>query len=693
MTKKTRVLIVEDDINIARVLTIRLERLGYQIAGVVDNGIDAIREAGATQPDIALMDIVLKGQMDGIETAKILQRDYGLPVIFLTSHADDSTIEKAEQSGAQGYVLKPVQERELHAMIKLAMNRHRRTGEISHTLRMAERVTEQLRQSIGEVALKVGGRNENSLRNELRLALDLGQFQVHYQPRAALNNGAIVGVEALLRWNHPLQGLLLPDRFLPIAEEIGFIEALDEWVLREAVAAAKVWRIARPSLRVTVNVSPVSIRRDALLARINRILGELRFDPGGLELDITESILIHHTDHDVAMLKDVKSSGIRLAVDNFGVGYAAVSSLQQFPFDIVKIDRSFVRKAATGRNASAVVQAIIHLAEAMGLATVAEGVETRAELQMLAEHGCHDIQGFLFSAPVPAAQMQALLTRDARLELPNLSTAHGRLLAHAAPGADSADPDPITEQQQEMIEELVAKRTLALREANAELETFSYSISHDLRVPLRAIIGFTAMLGDTARDKLDAEEARILDSVQRAGKRMSQQIDALLALSRLSHSQRLTETIDLSELARSVLRNLRLQYPSTQIEADIQPALKVQGDPGMIRSVIENLLGNALKFSSGRPVARIRVFLAQTPRGEAFCVADEGAGFDMAHADRLFGVFQRLHSEREYPGTGIGLASVKRIITRHGGKVWAESEPGKGAKFYFTIPSSSSVQG
>ena len=693
MTTKTRVLIVEDDINIARVLTIRLERLGYQIAGVVDNGIAAIREAGATQPDIALMDIVLKGQMDGIETAKILQRDYGLPVIFLTSHADDSTIEKAEQSGAQGYVLKPVQERELHAMIKLAMNRHRRTGEISHTLRMAERVTEQLRQSIGEVALKVGGRDENSLRDELRRALDLGQFQVHYQPRAALSDGAIVGVEALLRWNHPLQGLLLPDRFLPIAEEIGFIEALDEWVLREAVAAAKVWRIGRPALRVTVNVSPVSIRRDALLARINRILAELRFDPGGLELDITESILIHHTDHDVATLKEVKSSGIRLAVDNFGVGYAAVSNLQQFPFDIVKIDRSFVRKAATGRNASAVVQAIIHLAEAMGLATVAQGVETRAELQMLAEHGCDDIQGFLFSAPVPAVEMQALLTRDARLELPNVSAAHGRLLAHAAPGADNAEPDPITEQQQEMIEELVAKRTLALREANAELETFSYSVSHDLRVPLRAIIGFAAMLGDTARDKLDAEEARILDSVQRAGKRMSEQIDALLALSRLAHSDRQIKTIDLSELARSVLRNLGAQYPLMKIKADIQPGLQVQGDPGMIRSVLENLLGNALKFSSGQPVARVRLFLAQTPQAEAFCVADEGAGFDMAHADRLFGVFQRLHSEQEFPGTGIGLASVKRIIMRHGGKVWAESEPGKGARFYFTIPSNSSVPG
>lgn len=685
--EKTRILIVEDDTNLAQVLALMLDRLGYEVAGIVDNGIDATREAGAKRPDIVLMDVGIRGQMDGIETAKILQRDYGLPVIYLTSFADDATIERAEQSGAEGYILKPFHERELHAMIRLAMSRHRRTGEISRTLRMVGQVTEQLRQSIGEVALKVGGRNENSLRNELRLALDQGQFQVHYQPRAALHSGEIVGVEALLRWNHPLQGLLLPGRFLPVAEEIGFIETLDEWVLREAVAAAKVWRQAQPSLRVTVNVSPVSIRRDALLGRMNRILGDLRFEPGGLEIDITESILIHHTDHDVAMLKDVRSSGVRLAVDNFGVGYAAVSNLHRFPFDIVKIDRSFVRKAVTGRNASAVVQAIIQLANAMGLATVAQGVETHEELQLLAEHGCNDIQGFLFSAPVPAAQMQALLQRAARLELPKVSAEYGRLFPRAAQSADEADPDPITEQQQELVEELVAKRTLALRDANAELEAFSYAVSHDLRVPLRAIIGFTAMLDETARVKLDAEEARILDSMQRAGKRMSQQIDALLALSRLSRTERQAETINLSELAGSVLRDLGLEYPSLQIEAEIQPALQVQGDPGMIRSVLENLLGNALKFSSRQPVASIRLFLAETPHGAAFCVADNGAGFDMAYADRLFGVFQRLHSEREYAGTGIGLASVKRIITRHGGKVWAESEPGKGAKFYFTIPS------
>ncbi|MBE0621275.1 MAG: EAL domain-containing protein [Burkholderiales bacterium] len=688
MTNKTRVLIVEDDIDISQLLTLRLDRLGYEIVAVVDNGIDAIREGGAKLPDIVLMDIMLKGQMDGIETAKVLQRDYGLPVIYLTSFADDATIEKVEQSGAQGYVLKPVQEREVHAMIKLALNRHRRSGEISRTLRTAERVTEQLRQSIGEVALKVGGRDERSLRDELWSALDAGQFEVHYQPRAALNSGEIAGVEALLRWNHPRHGTLLPERFLPIAEEAGFIATIDEWVLREAVAAAKVWRVARPALRVTVNVSPVSMRRDALLARMNRILANLGYDPAGLELDITESILVHHTDHEMGMLKDLKSSGIRLAVDNFGVGYAAVSNLQHLPFDIVKIDRSFVHKAATGRNASAVIQAIIQLADAMGLATVAEGVETRDELLLLAEHGCHDIQGFLFSAPVPAAQIQDLLARDTRLELP--PTAQGRLLAHTS--TVIAEPDPVTDQQQALIEELVATRTQALREANAELEAFSYSVSHDLRVPLRAIIGFTAMLGDTARDKLDAEEARILDSVQRAGKRMSQQIDALLALSRLSHTQRLTETIDLSELAHSVLRNLELQYPSARIEAEIQPGLEVRGDPGMMRSVIENLLGNALKFSSGKPVARIRVSLAQTQHGEAFCIADEGAGFDMARADRLFGVFQRLHTEREYPGTGVGLASVKRIIARHGGKVWAESEFGNGAKFYFTVPADASTQ-
>lgn len=679
---KIRVLIVEDDADVAQLLAIRLERLGYAIAGNVDNGAEAIHEAAARRPDIVLMDIVIRGPMDGIETAEILQRDYGLPVIYLTSSADDLTIDKAEQSGAQGYVLKPVQEREVHAMIKLAMNRHRKADEISGALRLAGRVTEQLRQSIGEVALKIGGRQERRLGDEIRQALEQGQFELHYQPRVAVRSGEIVGVEALLRWNHPERGVLLPGRFLPVAEEIGFIETLDEWVLRAALASAKGWQAVRPSLRVTVNVSPVSFRQDALLTRVGSILKDADFDPSGLELDITESILVQNSQQDMDLLKQVRAAGITLALDNFGLGYAAISNLQNSSFDTIKIDRSFVRKAASGRNASAVVQAIIYLAEAMGLSTVAEGVETSEELRLLARHGCDDIQGYLFSKPLLLPQMQALLDEDRRLQMP----APAPLDANDRPqGARRLEIDPINEQQQELVERLVEERTRALQESNAELEAFTYLVSHDLRAPLRALIGFSTILGNTARGKLDVEEARILDSVQRAGKRMSELIDALLALSRLSRVEMEDETVDLSGMAGTVLEDLRLQYPTLKVEAEIEPGLEARGDSRMLRGLLENLLGNALKFSSQKPVARLKFYRAEKRGTRAFCVEDNGVGFAMDEIERLFGVFQRLHSDREFPGTGVGLASVKRVVERHGGQIWAESAPGEGAKFYFTL--------
>lgn len=684
--EKIRVLLVEDDPDIAQLMVRRLERLNYEMVAVVDNGADAIREAATNQPDIVLMDVNICGEMDGIETATILQRDYGQAVIYVTSNDDDETIEKAEKSGAQGYVLKPALEREVHATIKLALSRHRRDKEVSSALRLAGRVTEQLRQSMGEAALKIGGRYERSLGEEIRSALGQGQFELHYQPRVALRSGEIVGVEALLRWNHPRRGLLLPGQFLPVAEELGFIEVLDEWVLRNALSAAKDWRVEQPELRVTVNVSPVSFRRDALLTRVGRILSDVGFDPAGLELDITESILVQNSPQDMDLLREVKATGVTLALDNFGLGYAAISNLQNSPFDTIKIDRSFVRKAAGGRNASAVVQGIIYLADAMGLSTVAEGVETREELRLLAEHGCHDIQGHLFSAPMLLPQMRALISQGKRLDFSPEGMGVALPVPSGARRASHVMLDPIIEQQQEIVERLVEQRTKALQESNAELEAFADLVSHDLRAPLRALIGFSTILGDTARGKLDDEETRILSLVQRAGKRMSEMVDALLALSRLARAEVLSVNTDLSALVAEVVGDMRQEYPSLRVETEIEPGLRVRGDPRMIRGMLENLVGNALKFSSLKSVANLHFTETVTPRGKAFCLADRGAGFDMEFAGKLFGVFQRLHSEREFPGTGIGLASVKRIVERHGGQVWAESGPEGGAKFYFTLP-------
>ena len=221
---------------------------------------------------------------------------------------------------------------------------------------------------------------------------------------------------------------------------------------------------------------------------------------------------------------------------------------------------------------------------------------------------------------------------------------------------------------------------------HADHESFIYSVSHDLRAPIRVVEGFARILKEDYGRFLDRIGNDHTDRILAAAARMNSMIDSLLALSRLQSQPIKRQPVDLSQLARYVLEDLRSNEPEREAEIHIEPGLVIQGDPTLMRIAIENLIGNAWKYSSQSPSTRIelkRELLAGTP---TFVIADAGAGFDMRFADRLFGVFQRLHSAKDFQGTGVGLASVRRIIRRHGGDIWAESEVGKGARFYFTLP-------
>ncbi|OWQ48613.1 hypothetical protein CDL60_01525 [Roseateles noduli] len=226
----------------------------------------------------------------------------------------------------------------------------------------------------------------------------------------------------------------------------------------------------------------------------------------------------------------------------------------------------------------------------------------------------------------------------------------------------------------------------AAEQARADQASFSYTVSHDLRAPLRVVEGFTRILKEDYGRLLDRAGNDHLDRVLGASARMHSMIDSLLALSHLSSQALRHETVDLSLLASQVVDELRRGAPTRAVDAQVQPGLRVQGDPTLLRMVLENLLGNAFKYSGKREHAEIR-FEAEQRQGErVFVVTDNGAGFDMRFADRLFGVFQRLHSASDFQGTGVGLASARRIVRRHGGDIWAESEIGQGARFYFTLP-------
>jgi light-regulated signal transduction histidine kinase (bacteriophytochrome) len=235
------------------------------------------------------------------------------------------------------------------------------------------------------------------------------------------------------------------------------------------------------------------------------------------------------------------------------------------------------------------------------------------------------------------------------------------------------------------LEERVAERTAELAAVNKELEAFAYSVSHDLRAPLRSIGGFSQALLEDYESELDAEGQDYLRRVVAASQHMGQLIDDLLQLSRLTRREMRREQVDLSALARSVATRLREAEPHRPVEFVIAERVFARGDERLLTVVLENLLGNAWKFTSRRPEARIEFGVTSHEGQAAYYVGDNGAGFDMAYADRLFRPFQRLHSEADFEGTGIGLTTVQRVVHRHGGRVWASAKPDQGSTFYFTL--------
>ncbi len=241
----------------------------------------------------------------------------------------------------------------------------------------------------------------------------------------------------------------------------------------------------------------------------------------------------------------------------------------------------------------------------------------------------------------------------------------------------------ITERKK--AEDEIRERSAQLQAANDELEAFSYSVSHDLRAPLRAIDGFSQAFLEDYGDRFDETGKDYLRRVRAATQRMGLLIDDLLDLSRVTRAEMRRETVDLSAMAHAVIAELSKAHPSRHVEVVIADNLKVEGDARLLRLVLENLLGNAWKFTTRRSKARIEFHSVEMDGQVAYCVRDDGAGFDPRFAQRLFGAFQRLHTVAEFPGTGIGLATVQRIVHRHGGRVWAEGAPDAGAAFYFTL--------
>ncbi|WP_332641891.1 putative bifunctional diguanylate cyclase/phosphodiesterase [Aeromicrobium sp.] len=244
---------------------------------------------------------------------------------------------------------------------------------------------------------------------QLRRAVSDNQLVLHYQPIVELTTGRVTGVEALVRWQHPARGLVLPSEFIPIAEEIGLVVQIDDWVMEHACQQLAVWQSSNPELTMSINLSGLKFARADLVAQVAEVLERTGANPERVSLEMTEGVLMRDAEDAVSVLRGLTGLGLRLDIDDFGTGYSSLSYLKRFPVDALKVDRSFVSGLGSNPEDRAIVQSVIALAQSLGIATIAEGVETTRQLEVLRELGCSSVQGFLFSRPLPPQDLTALV--------------------------------------------------------------------------------------------------------------------------------------------------------------------------------------------------------------------------------------------------------------------------------------------
>ena len=250
-------------------------------------------------------------------------------------------------------------------------------------------------------------RKRRQVEIDLRTAIKMGQFELHYQPLYSLEKEKLTGFEALLRWIHPERGLVSPLEFIGVAEETNLIIPIGEWVIREACRQAALWP---EDLRMAVNISPLQFKSANLSNVIIQSLSSSGISPNRLELEITESIFIDNVENTLKCLHSLRNMGVRIALDDFGTGYSSLSYLRSFPFDKIKIDRSFVTDLKSGTPASAIIRAITTLADALGMETLAEGVEFQEQADMLRFEGCQQVQGYFYSRPMASRDATTLIS-------------------------------------------------------------------------------------------------------------------------------------------------------------------------------------------------------------------------------------------------------------------------------------------
>ena len=432
-----KILVIEDDELIRETLLQLLESHSYRVI-VAENGRFGVQMALAEIPDLILCDVQMP-ELDGYDVLRTLRQNSlaaTIPFIFLTAQSDKTDFRRGMELGADDFLTKPFTKAELLGAIDSRVSK-RQT--ITQPLTVALHQAEARLKDLVNESTKVPTLCPEKLALEalLRRALAQGEFQVYYQPQVNIATGQVIGAEALVRWQNPDRGIISPADFIPLAEETGLIIQIGEWVLLSACAQAASWLAAGFSpFTISVNLSARQLSDPELKARIVQILETTGLEPANLELEMTESALVENATVAGTTLNELKALGIRIAVDDFGTGYATLGYLKQFAFDSLKIDRIFVRNANEDAQNSAITTAVILLGHSLKMTVIAEGVETEAELAFLKQHNCDIMQGYLFSRPEPAPIIESMLVAGQRLFAQPLA-----LPAHVIPFVPVSEPE------------------------------------------------------------------------------------------------------------------------------------------------------------------------------------------------------------------------------------------------------------
>lgn len=399
-------LIVDDEPQVRKLLETLLQYEGYHTLSV-GSGEEALALVAEQPPDLILLDIMMPG-MDGYAVANQLKDNpatANIPIIMLSALSEPSARLSGLQTGAEEFISKPVERVELWLRVRNLLRLKSYGDQLkSHSLmleqQLRERGSETAKMNVHDLALL-------DLENALRQAVTAREFTLHYQPKLELANGRISGVEALLRWERPGYGAVSPGIFVPILERLGLIVTVGRWVIEQACLQIARWqRSGIGAMEVSVNVSGHQLIEGDLITDIGQLLADAGVEPHWLEVELTESSLMENTPHTITSLQRLRAMGVKIAIDDFGTGYSSLAYLRRFPLDTLKIDIAFIREVTSNPQDAAIARTIIELAHSLGLRAVAEGVETPAQLAFLKEAGCDQLQGYLFSQPLPVAALE-----------------------------------------------------------------------------------------------------------------------------------------------------------------------------------------------------------------------------------------------------------------------------------------------